>query len=138
MRITIRTVIIRDMTAPARHAHARRSHGRPHSAFTLIEVLVVIAIIGVLIAILLPAVERVRHKGYIDSCASNLHQLGQALAMYSNDNHGSYPRTIYVAGAAPVAGTNISAPDPFGALAPGPNDVTAAIWLLVRTQKLPT
>src|SRR4051812_44944869 len=106
MRITIRSVIIRDMPAPvrhaharhahARHAHARRLHGRPRSAFTLIEVLVVIAIIGVLIAILLPAVEKVRHKGYIDSCASNLHQLGQALAMYSNDNHGSYPRTIYV------------------------------------------
>jgi len=116
----------------------RPSHPPIYRAFTLIEALVSIAIIAILIALLLPAIEKVRHKGYVDACASNLRQLGQALAMYSNDNHGNYPRTIYAVGAPPVAGTGSAAADPFGVGAPSPNDVTAAIWLLVRTQKLPT
>src|SRR5262245_55351851 len=113
-----------------------RSQYARRAGFTLIEVLVVIAIIAILIGILLPVMEKVRHKGYIDACASNLRQLGQALTMYSNDNHGNYPRTIYVAGAPIVAGTGVVATDPFISGGPGPNDLTAAIWLLVRTQKL--
>jgi len=106
--------------------------------FTIIELLVVIGIIGILLAILLPAMEKVRHKGYIDACASNLRQLGQGLAMYANDNRGSLPRTVYVPDAPIVAGTGASASDPFGPAGPSPNDVTAALWLLARTEKLPT
>src|SRR3954452_13691888 len=117
------------------HLLARR---RGNRAFTIIELLVVIGIIGVLLAILLPVMEKVRHRGYIDACASNLRQLGQALAMYSNDNHGNFPRTNYVLGAPLTIGTGVAAPDPFGAGGPSTNDVTSAIWLLARTQKLPT
>src|SRR3954462_2641419 len=95
--------------------------------FTVIELLVVIGIIGVLLAILLPTLEKVRHRGYIDACASNLRQLGQAIAMYSNENHGNYPRTSYVPGAAVVAGTGTISPVPFAANGPSANDVTAAL-----------
>jgi prepilin-type processing-associated H-X9-DG protein len=115
----------------------QRSQRRAAAAFSIIELLVVIGIIGVLLAILLPVMEKVRHRGYIDACASNLRQLGQALTMYSNDNRGNYPRTTYVAGATLVAGTGAMSLDPFAASGPDANDVTAPLWLLARVQRLP-
>jgi prepilin-type N-terminal cleavage/methylation domain-containing protein/prepilin-type processing-associated H-X9-DG protein len=106
-------------------------------AFTLIELLVVMAIITILLGILLPAIEHVRHQGYIDKCASNLRNIGQAMVMYANENHGSFPRTIYVPGSPMVFGTNPAATDPFQAGGPVANDVTAAIFLLMRAEKIP-
>ena len=82
-------------------------------AFTVIELLVVIGIIAVLLAILLPALEKVRENATTVKCATNLHTVGQSLAMYANDNHGNYPRTLYVRGAAPTAGTQPAAPNAF-------------------------
>ena len=109
------------------------------AAFTVIELLVVIGIVGVLLAILLPAVEHARHKAYIDKCASNLRQIGLAVSMYENENHGQWPRTAYDPATAqtPVKGTGTTAADPF---TPGstvqPNDLTAGLFLLMRTQRL--
>lgn len=104
-------------------------------AFTLVEILVVIGIIGLLLGFLLPSLEKARHKAYIDACASNLRQIGQAIAMYANENHGNYPRTRYVAGTPPTAGTAAMNSDPLGVLA---NDMTAPLWLLARVERLPT
>jgi prepilin-type N-terminal cleavage/methylation domain-containing protein len=56
------------------------------TGFSLIELLIVLAIITVLIGILVPAVGRFRRAAEVTQCASNLRQIGQALFMYRTAN----------------------------------------------------
>ncbi len=60
------------------------------SAFTLIELLTVIAIIGILAAILIPVIGSVRRSSQNAGCVSNLRQWSQAIMLYANDNKGNY------------------------------------------------
>jgi prepilin-type N-terminal cleavage/methylation domain-containing protein/prepilin-type processing-associated H-X9-DG protein len=59
--------------------------------FTLIELMVVIAIIALMAALLFPALNRAKESGRRAACASNLRQLGVALAIYAGENEGSFP-----------------------------------------------
>jgi prepilin-type N-terminal cleavage/methylation domain-containing protein len=59
--------------------------------FTLIELLTVIAIIGILAAIIIPTVGKVRQSGQSAKCISNLRQLGLQITLFSNDNKGFLP-----------------------------------------------
>jgi prepilin-type N-terminal cleavage/methylation domain-containing protein/prepilin-type processing-associated H-X9-DG protein len=63
---------------------------RSRRGFTLIELLVVISIIGILVALLLPAVQRTRESGRRASCANNLRQIGLAIVNYET-SHKSFP-----------------------------------------------
>jgi prepilin-type N-terminal cleavage/methylation domain-containing protein/prepilin-type processing-associated H-X9-DG protein len=59
--------------------------------FSLVELLVVIGVIGILIALLLPALRMARESAHRVKCAAQLHQLGYAFQMYANANKGWLP-----------------------------------------------
>lgn len=66
------------------NAHSRR-------AFTLVELLTVIAIIAILSSMLLPSLARAREGARRTVCVSNLRQIGLAVSMYVGDNDEGYP-----------------------------------------------
>jgi prepilin-type N-terminal cleavage/methylation domain-containing protein/prepilin-type processing-associated H-X9-DG protein len=123
--------------------NGRSQPGCAHrSGFTYIELLVCIALIVIIISILLPTRTRCGEGSGRVKCASNLRQIGQAILLYSNDNRGAYPRTraSSLADGAPdpipVWATGAAATQPFAPDGPAENDVTAALFLLLRTQDI--
>jgi prepilin-type N-terminal cleavage/methylation domain-containing protein/prepilin-type processing-associated H-X9-DG protein len=68
-----------------------RAAGLRQTAFTLVELLVVIGIIAVLLAFLMPGVWKAKEQANAAICASNLRQIGNAFIMYAQDNEGKFP-----------------------------------------------
>jgi prepilin-type N-terminal cleavage/methylation domain-containing protein len=60
------------------------------AGFTLVELMVVVAVVGLLMAMLLPAVQQAREAGRRSACINNLRQIGTAIHMY-HDAHEAFP-----------------------------------------------
>lgn len=71
-----------------------KHHLRQQSAFTLVELLVVIGIIAILISLLLPSLGKARRAAKQVACASNLRQMGVAFTLYTQANAGRYPLSL--------------------------------------------
>lgn len=108
---------------------------RPRGGFTLRDVVVLVFLASLLPFAHAVVAQRSREPAYRIKCATNLRQIGQAMAIYASLNGGNFPRTIFDETASPVPSeyTAPSAPDPFAPGGPGPNDVTASLFLLLRT-----
>ncbi len=106
---------------PARSSHDRCSGPRrARTGFTLLELLVVVAIIALLMAILLPSLSAAREQSRRVVCASNLHQITLAWHMYLDESKGRFPTGLNVYAnyggfqgqGAPSFGSNPSSPRP--------------------------
>src|SRR5688500_16639384 len=106
---------------------------------TYVDVLIVVVLVLLLIPVVMvmtPSVTHCREPAVRVKCASNLKQIGLAMLLYSNENRGQYPRAFYLPGpdVKPVWGTGATSSNSF--TGPDPNDVTAAMFLLLRTQDI--
>jgi prepilin-type N-terminal cleavage/methylation domain-containing protein/prepilin-type processing-associated H-X9-DG protein len=71
--------------------HRRRITVSSRRAFSLVELLVVVGVIGLLVALLMPALAKAWRQAYQVACTSNLRQLASAMLAYASANRGSYP-----------------------------------------------
>jgi type II secretory pathway pseudopilin PulG len=104
--------------------------------FTFIDLVIVLVIVALLAPVVLRTVQGSSESANRVKCAVNLRAIGQAMLQYQSSNRSVLPRTIYQPDAPPVQYTMPTANDPFAAGGPQANDVTAALFLLARTQSL--
>lgn len=69
---------------------------RPRAGFTLIDVLVTLAVVAVLIGIMLPSLGRVRELSRQVVCRSNLRQVGLGMAMYADASRDQLPYSVFI------------------------------------------
>ncbi len=79
-------------------AAGRRAHAgvRARPAFTLVDIIVSIVVIGILISLLMPGLAKVNAHSRRVTCSSNLRQMGLGLAMYANDFRGLLPPSVHL------------------------------------------
>jgi prepilin-type processing-associated H-X9-DG protein len=112
------------------------SHQPIRRGTAFVELLVIIAIIGMLIAILIPMFLSARQRSTRFKCQNNLRELGRAMYSYASANRGQFPSTrpsLEPNRRPDVSNSGHAATQPFGPQGPGPNNVPAAMFLLVRS-----
>jgi prepilin-type N-terminal cleavage/methylation domain-containing protein/prepilin-type processing-associated H-X9-DG protein len=100
---------------------------RRQKGFTLIELLVVISIVVLLVAILLPTVQRVRRQAKAVICQSNLKQWGTVFTMYTTSNEGLCPRQKF---------HSLATPEPWMYLFQGYSDNPGDIYCCPMATKI--
>jgi hypothetical protein len=110
-----------------------RTHRR---GFTRIDLTISVVLVVLLGGGFIVAQQATNEEANRVKCAANLRNIGQALLLYSNENRGAFPRTRYQVNAPATAFTNWKSAEPFAADGPKVNDVTAALFLLIRTQDI--
>ena len=103
------------MIAKSRN-QVRAEERRPSFAFTLIELLIVIAIIAILAALLFPVFARAREKARTISCLSNMKQIGTAVSVYLQDWDETFPMNRMPDETHPLKGCVSDNPFPTGNL----------------------
>ena len=112
-----------------------RFRRRQRDAFTLVHALAFVCIAAVLVPML-------RHANKVSDrikCSQNLRQIAMAAIMYANDEvrNGAFPRTTFAPGIPPTQYIGWQGKAAFGPGGPAPNDVTAALYLLVKSNRVP-
>ncbi len=72
-----------------------------HKAFTLLELLVVVAVIAMLLAVVMPSLAKAKEMGRKASCLNNLHQFYLAAMVYTESNKGFFPIAYYTVSTPP-------------------------------------
>lgn len=88
--------VARSMTGSRHNLAIRRSRAEAlRRGFTLVELLVTLGVVGLLIALLTPALGQAREAAQRLSCASNTQGLGSALALYAKDHRDTLPTSYF-------------------------------------------
>lgn len=89
-----------------KYSYMKEKHLKYPLEFTLIELLITIAIIAILVGMLLPALNRARESGRTASCTGNIRQIGVAMQSYASDHDDHLVYTAYRSGAEVIRWTH--------------------------------
>ncbi len=87
--------------------------------FSLVELLVVLAVLGVVASLFFPALRKVHARANQSACAANLRQIGTAVLLYAGDNHGQLPGPLYNGQGKSGGGQLVTFLEPYLNVAPG-------------------